>query len=120
MLAPDTYQKWTACFCEGSYYEGSWDKGSSIFFRSPSCEGMKALIAENRLLEHISIQHLSCLTEQGEEVITEPTFENYTLRDHPVGTELLVDMDGSDEYEAFFNEVWPQALQLLKTICEGS
>jgi hypothetical protein len=28
MLEPDTYRKWTEAFTEGSYYEGSWDKGA--------------------------------------------------------------------------------------------
>jgi ligand-binding SRPBCC domain-containing protein len=51
MLAPDTFRLWTSGFCEGSYYEGSWEKGAGIKFLSPSGEGMRAEIADNRQLE---------------------------------------------------------------------
>lgn len=118
MLQPETYQLWTAGFCEGSYYEGSWEKGASILFLGPSGEGMKAVIAENRPLEFISIRHLSCFTKEKEDIITEPAFENYSFRDVEGGTELLVDMDGFEQYEAMFQEMWPRSLQLLKALCE--
>lgn len=118
MLSPETYQQWTTAFCEGSYYEGSWEEGTSIRFLGPSGEGMNAVIAENVHLQRISIRHLDCFTKDKEDPITEPTFENYTFRDVPGGTELLVDMDCTEAYEAMFQEMWPQALQLLKTLCE--
>jgi uncharacterized protein YndB with AHSA1/START domain len=119
MLQPETYRKWTAGFCEGSRYEGSWEKGATILFLGPNGEGMKAVIAENRPLEHVSIRHLSCFTKEKEEPITEPAFENYTFRDVDGGTELLVDMDSFEEqYEAMFQETWPRSLGLLKTLCE--
>ena len=43
MLQPETYTLWTAGFCEGSRYEGSWEKGASILFLGPDGEGMKAV-----------------------------------------------------------------------------
>lgn len=119
MLAPDTYRQWTAAFSEGSYYEGSWEEGSPILFLGPSGEGMKAVVAENRHLQRLSIRHLACITKEKEDPFTEPTFENYTFRDVEGGTELLVEMDCLQQWEAMFQEMWPRALQLLKALCEA-
>lgn len=118
MLAPETYKQWTAAFCEGSYYQGSWEKGSTILFLSPSGEGMKAVIAENRPLEHLSIRHLACFSADKEDPINGPSFENYTFCDVDGGTELLVDMDCFEQYEAMFQDMWPRSLSLLKDLCE--
>jgi ligand-binding SRPBCC domain-containing protein len=30
MLNPESFRVWTAEFCEGSYFEGSWIKGEKI------------------------------------------------------------------------------------------
>lgn len=118
MLSPETYKQWTAAFCDGSYYEGSWEQGASIRFLGPSAEGMKAVIAENVHNQRISIRHLACFTKEKEDLITEPVYENYTFRDVAGGTELLVDMDCLEPYEAMFQDMWPRALQLLKSHCE--
>lgn len=120
MLAPDTYRQWTSAFCEGSYYEGSWEKGSTIRFLSPGGEGMRAEIAESRHLEHISILHRAYITAQGEEVFPETAYENYTFRDSAQGTELQVDVDTEEKYEAMFAETWPRALAVLKELCESA
>lgn len=117
MLAPDTYRQWTAGFCEGSYYEGSWEQGAAIRFLGPSGDGMLATIAENRLHEFISIRHLSCQENGVVKTFPEPLFENYTFADHAGGTLLEIGMDTTAEYEAMFSEMWPHSLQLLKTIC---
>ena len=118
-LAPDTYQQWTAAFGEGSYYEGSWEEGSSILFLGPSGEGMKAVIAANRPLQRLSIRHLAFIIREKEDPFTEPIFENYTFRDAEGGTELLVELDCLQAWEAMFQETWPRALQLLKGLCEA-
>ncbi len=118
LLTPDTYQKWTAGFCEGSYYEGSWEKGSSIKFLSPSGEGMRAEIAENRLYEHLSVRHLACINAIGEELFPEPSFEKYTLISQGASTELQIEMDTDEKYEAMFQEMWPRSLALLKELSE--
>ena len=118
MLAPETYGQWTAGFCEGSSYEGRWEEGAMVRFLSPSGEGMVAQIEEVRLHEYLSIRHLSFLEKGVEKPVPEPTFENYTFRDHAEGTELSIEMDSTAEYEAMFTEMWPRSLQLLKGLCE--
>ena len=119
MLAPDTYRQWTSPFCEGSHYEASWEKGSTIRFLGPGGEGMRAEIAENRPLEHISILHKACITAEGEVAFPGPAFENYHFRDSGQGTELQVDVDTDGKYEAMFADMWPRSLARLKALCES-
>ena len=118
MLAPQMYSQWTAGFCEGIYFEGSWDQGAAIRFLGPSGDGMIATIAGNKLHELISVRLLARLTNGTEAPFTEPAFENFIFRDHASGTELLIEMDAPIHDEAVFNEVWPKSLKLLKTLCE--
>ena len=39
MLAPATYERWTAAFAEGSRFEGSWAEGARIRFLGPDGSG---------------------------------------------------------------------------------
>lgn len=125
MLAPDSYREWTAPFMEGSYYEGSWDKGSRIRFLTPTGEGMVAEVAENRRAEFVSLKHMGEI-KGGKEVFDSdtvrqwaPAFENYRLIDVPGGgTEVQIEMDVLPGYEQFMQEAWPKALAQLKAVCE--
>jgi uncharacterized protein YndB with AHSA1/START domain len=125
MLAPDSYPQWTEPFGEGSYYEGSWEKGAKIRFLSPSGEGMSSVIAENRKPEFLSIKHLG-IVKNGVEDTESPqardwasAYENYTLSEQAGATAVKVDLDTSEEFEKMFAEMWPKALGRLKQICEG-
>lgn len=124
MLAPDTYKAWTAAFCEGSYYDGSWDPGAKIRFMSPTGDGMVAEIAEHRPGEFVSIRHLGVIENGVEDTTSEkvrawaPAYENYAFADAPGGCRLTVTMDTVPEYEAYMQETYPKALALLKDLCE--
>ncbi|HET7793041.1 MAG TPA: SRPBCC domain-containing protein [Rhizobacter sp.] len=124
MLAPDTYKAWTAAFCEGSYYEGSWDKGAKIRFLAPSGDGMTAEIAENIPNEYVSIRHLGMFEKGVEDTTSEkvrawaPAYENYRFADIPGGCQLSVALDTAPEWEQYMQETWPKALAVLKGLCE--
>lgn len=124
MLDDKTYREWTSAFAEGSYYQGSWEKGSKILFLDPKGEGMVSRIAENRLYEFISIEHLGFVKNGVEDTESEVAksfsgaHENYTFKETGGLTSVLVDMDTSDEYKTMFEEIWPEALQKLKEIAE--
>lgn len=124
MLADDTYRQWTSAFAEGSYYEGSWEKGSKILFLDPEGCGMVAEIVENRPYEFISIKHLGLIsngaedTESQEIETWDPAFENYTFEEKNGRTTLKVDMDIDEEHEEMFNVMWPRALRILRKITE--
>lgn len=129
MLDDKTYRQWTDVFSPGSYYKGSWDKGSKIIFLGPDPEtgkemGMSATIAENRPYEFISIQHRGMIqggredTDSAEAKKWVPAFENYTFKEKNGSTEVSVDVDVIDEYIAMFSDLWPKALQKLKEVAE--
>ncbi|PKN95316.1 MAG: ATPase [Chloroflexi bacterium HGW-Chloroflexi-6] len=129
MLDDQPYREWTKAFNEGSYYKGSWEKGSKILFLGPDPNtgqegGMVSRIAENKPYEFISIEHLGIVQNGVEDTMSEvarqwaPAFENYTFKVKDGATEVLVDIDVADEYAQMFNEMWPKGLQKLKELAE--
>jgi hypothetical protein len=104
MLDDKPYREWTAAFNPGSYYKGDWSKGSKILFLGPDPKtgeegGMVSRIAENKLYEYVSIEHLGIVQNGKEDTTSEaakkwaPAFENYTLKDKNGRTDVHIDMD---------------------------
>ncbi len=130
MLEDRSYREWTRPFRDGSYYEGSWKKGSDIRFLAPTDDGgeagMVSRIKENIPHEFISIEHIGLIVngeidDSSEEVKKwAPAFENYTFIMKGTATELHIDAQVDEEYVPMLNEMWPKALQALKTMCERS
>lgn len=124
MIGPATYGQWTAAFCEGSCFEGSWEQGARIQFLSPGGGGMSSEIAENRLHEYISIRHVGEIAGGVEDTSSEkvlgwaPSYENYSFSDVPGGTELRVNIEVVPEWESFILQTFPKALDRLKSLCE--
>lgn len=129
MLDDQPYREWTNAFNEGSYYKGSWEKGSKILFLGPDQNtgeegGMVSRIAENKPYEFVSIEHLGIVQNGVEDTTSEaarkwaPAFENYTFNDKDGATEVLVDIDVADELVEMFKEMWPQGLRKLKELAE--
>jgi hypothetical protein len=84
LVGPDTYGRWTSAFGEGLYFEGTWDAGERIRFRTPDGHGVVSEIAENRPGEFLSIRHLGYIDDDGIEDTTSdailawaPAYENY-------------------------------------------
>ena len=46
------------------------------------------------------------------------TTEQYTFKEHDGSTDLIVEIETTPEWEAMFNDGWPNALAKLKEICE--
>lgn len=131
MLDDATYREWTEAFNPGSYYEGDWSEGSIIKFLGvdesgdAQAGGMYSRIAENRLHEFVSIEHLGFVDLQGNVDTTSeevkkwtPAFENYTFTEKDGGTEVSVEIDISEEHKDMFDEMWPKALLKLKEVAE--
>jgi hypothetical protein len=123
-----TYEQWTALFNETSSYEGSWNKGSKIYFIG--CDdkgekgGMVSEIAENILNQFLSIRHFG-LIKNGIEITEGPEveqwancFENYIFEEIEGNTIVKVELDSVDEYVEYMNVTFPKALLRLKEICE--
>jgi uncharacterized protein YndB with AHSA1/START domain len=132
MLDGDTYRQWTSAFQEGCYFDGSWDEGSEIRFVSEvdgGKSGMLAKVAQNRPNEYVSLQQLGEIENGSVDVNSEASkkwqgaFENYTFTDEAGGTLLSVELiadDMPEDISKMFEEMWPQALQKLKDICESA
>ena len=124
MLSQEGYRKWTAAFCEGSHYVGSWDQGAKIKFLAPSGDGMTSEIAENEPLEFVSIRHLGMFENGVEDTTSEkvrawaPAYENYKFSDAVDGCHVVVTLDTASDWEQYMLDTYPKALATLKELCE--
>lgn len=121
-----TYRQWTSAFSEGSYAVTDWKEGSKVLFLGgEDGSGMVSMIAANRPHEYMSIKHLGVVKGGVEDTESEEVkkwsglYENYTLIDLNGKTELIIDMDGIEEYLDFFQEAWPKALAKVKELAES-
>ena len=121
-----TYPLWTAPFAEGSKAETDWKKGSKVLFTDGTDNGMIATIEENIPNKFMSIKHLGTL-KNGVEDLNNPknetwvgAMENYTLKNENERTELLIDMDVTDEFKEYMQSTWPKALDKVKELAEKS
>ncbi|MGN6493765.1 MAG: SRPBCC family protein [Agriterribacter sp.] len=123
-----TYRQWTAPFGDESHAEGDWEKGNKILFLgSSNKDGMVSMIAENIPNEYMSIRHLGIVKNGVEDTESEEAkkwgnaFENYRLEEVDGKTKLDITLTGAQlpkEFEDFFLNAWPAALQKLKELCE--
>ncbi|MBP9762552.1 SRPBCC domain-containing protein [Patescibacteria group bacterium] len=130
MLSDVTYRQWTNVFMPGSYYKGSWDKGSKILFLAPAADGRKeggmvSRIAESRPHEFVSIEHLGMISDGVEDTESElvkkwaGAHENYTFETEGTGTRLTIDVDTSEDEAEFMEKAWKNGLEVLKTLAEA-
>ena len=124
LLDDKTYRQWTSVFHEGSYAVGDWSEGSKILFLGPEGSGMTSRIFRHVPNEFISIQHLGTVNNGVEDFDGEETkkwagaLENYSATEHNGMTELIVDIDVTEDHEAYFQETWPKALDKVKVLSE--
>lgn len=129
MLSDATYREWTKPFCPDSSFEGTWEQGSKILFLGSNPEtgekgGMVSRVAESRLYEFVSLEHLGMIKNGVEDMESEEVkkwagaHENYTFNEKDGGTELLIDMDVNDSERAFMEAAWQKALEVLKELVE--
>ena len=123
-----SYRAWTAAFAEGSKVETDWTEGSKVLFLDNNNQGMVSRIEKNKPNEFMSIKHLGIVKDGVEDYDSEESrkwgesFENYTLKPVNGGTELVVDMTANaipKEFETYFAEAWPKALNKLKELAEA-
>lgn len=124
----ETYEQWTSEFNPTSTYEGSWEKGSKIYFIGTDEHGkrggMVSEIAANIPFQFVSIRHYGIL--DGENEITEGAevekwaggLENYTFHEHNGVTTVTVESDVSEDFLEYFTTTWPKALNKLKELVE--
>lgn len=124
----NTYENWTSAFNATSTYEGSWEKGSKIYFVGTDDKGKKggmvSKIEDNQIAKFVSILHYGFLDGETEVTTGEQVekwaggHENYSFQEINGTTTLTVDIDVVEDYLDFFNKTYPIALDKLKEICE--
>lgn len=124
MFDADGYRAWTAPFCEGSYFVGTWEEGTRMQLLAPNGSGMASEVAERRPCEFLSIRHLGEIVSGIEDTTSErvrqwaPAYENFALSDADGHTLVEVGVDTLPEYEAMMLSAYPRALEALKSLCE--
>ena len=121
-----TYSQWTAPFMEGSFAEtDNWKEGTKVLFLSPGRDGMVSKVAANRAPEFMSFEHLGEVKAGVEDTSSDKVkawqgaHENYTLTEKDGGTDLVVEIDMTEEFAGYFEKTWPLALAKLKEIVEA-
>jgi hypothetical protein len=126
MLDDATYRIWTAPFHEGSYFEGTWDKGSKILFLGPEGGGVVSRIAENIPNAFVSIEHIGMVMNGVEDTTSDDVLawagihENYIFNEAEGGTELIIELDANEEMKEMFETIYPRALEIVKQLSENA
>ncbi len=129
MLGKDTFRQWAGELKPGIFYEGVWNKGSRIRFVYLNSEGKKegrvAEIADYIPHRLVAIRHRGIVAD-GKEIVREAdaasgaeSLENYTFNEHGGITTLVVNIDTAENDVDRFNEIWPKALAVLKSLVES-
>lgn len=126
IVDPGKYEQWSKAFAEGSHFEGEWKEGAQIRFLAPEMGGTKAEIKEFEPNRHIRAEHIAMIDKEGREDSSSPEAkkwvgvqESYDLTEKGGVTEFTAKMDTTPEFEKMFEESWPKALRLLKSVAEG-
>ncbi|ESU24135.1 Activator of Hsp90 ATPase-like protein [Flavobacterium saliperosum S13] len=121
----DTYQKWTSVFSEGSKAVSDWKEGSRIHFLNENNDGMYSTIDKRVDNEIMNFKHIGNI-KNGVELPLDATTEswsgsteNYTLKEANGVTTLTVEMDIVADYQDYFNEKFPIALNKVKELAEA-
>lgn len=121
----DTYRKWTAAYTEGSHaVTDNWKEGTKVLFLDGKGSGMVSRVAENRPNEYMSFEHLGEVVNGVEDTTSERvkqwsgSKENYTLTQDGSNTELVIDMDITEDFKDYFLKTTPIALESVKELAE--
>ena len=123
MLGKEGYKQWTSEFAEGSYYEGTWEKGEKLKFLMPGGEGMSSVVEELKPYEYSSVKHMRAIKNfeeqtEDESGFTYPAYEKYTLIDQNGTTIVKASVEMPEKYVDDMDDMFPRALQKLKMLCE--
>lgn len=115
----DTYRKWTTVFHEGSHAVSDWKEGSKILFLGPNGDGMFSIIEKKTDNMLMVFKHLGEL-KNGIETVSDwgEARERYDLTEESGATELTVTLDSVEEFQDYFSDTFPKALDIIKQISE--
>lgn len=114
-----SYKQWTAVFSQGSYAVSDWKEGSRIKFLNATGDGMYSVIEKKQINKQMTFKHLGEIIN-GKEKESEwaGALESYLLTEKEDGTELTAEMDTNEEYQSYFEGMFPKALEKIKHLSE--
>jgi hypothetical protein len=116
-----TYPQWTIVFGEGSRAESDWQEGSPILFVNAKGDGMYSRIKKSDKPNAMIFQHLGMFIDGVEKPFDSDwagSEESYFLHDVDGKTEVITELDTADDYKSFFDDTFPQGLQIVKRLSE--
>lgn len=119
------YGKWTRVFAENSYAETDWKEGSDYRFLVPKGDGIFGKIISCKPTAEIIFEHLGEVknfTNQPESESSKlwnGVQEKYFLKEENGSTILSGCMDVPTEFEKYFSETFPKAMDLVKQYAEN-
>ena len=124
LLEDKNYRIWTSVFDPGSYFEGDWKEGSKIQFLGKDGSGLSSRIFKHIPNAFISIQHLGLIAKGVEDFESEETkkwsgaLENYSVDERNGVTNLMIELDVTEDHAVYFQTTWPHALTKVKELSE--
>lgn len=118
------YRKWTTVFHEGSRYSGTLALGERVYFKGEDESGMFADVIEYVPEQSIVFRHMGELKDGVEQHGTPESeqwvggTEGYFLRENNSQTELRVELKTVPDFVSYFQETFPKATTILKSIAE--
>ena len=126
MLDKSVYRRWAAAWGEGMTFEGEWKQGANISFFDQSQGGTKVIIEEFIPNELIKARHIAMVNAENiEQELSDEMMrkwigseENYYFKSGGDSkTTLEIEIVTDEAFEEMMG-AWPEALRLLKEICE--
>lgn len=123
----DNYRDWAAVFAPDSQMITDMKEGSKVKFVDGSGDGMLSKIEAIRPNEFLHFRHLGIISG-GKEITGTPEstiwegYEKYTLTPKGGATEVTVDLmhgDISEEFQKYFADTFPKALNRVKEIAQS-
>jgi len=116
------YREWTSVFCAGSYAESDWKEGSEVRFLSPEGGGMYSIIDKKDEPAYMAFKHQGEIKDGKKLPLGEwqGAMETYALNEKGKETEVVVELDITEDHKDYFQKTWVLALDKLKEIAERS
>jgi uncharacterized protein YndB with AHSA1/START domain len=125
ILDPSLYAEWAKPWGDGMTMKGEWKVGSHVIF-GDSEGGTKALIEELVPGNVIKMKHVAMVGSDGKDApLSDDAMkawidsrEDYFFEEKDGVTTFKVVMFSDEMFKEMSEGAWPQALTLLKEICE--
>lgn len=128
LFSDSTFPIWSAPFSEGNRAYGTWLEGTEMAILNKNREGVVYLVEINEPFEKMSLRQVGIFKDEQKH-LNDPEVlefagghENYFIEqsDSTAGeSNLRVEKDVSAVQKAFFDSVFPKALEMVKLMAES-